>query len=79
MRKEWDAAIADYTEAIRLNPQDAGAINKRVLLCVLLQQYDKAIEDYSTALHLRPTSIDAISNRAWLRETCLNSSRHMEK
>jgi len=61
---DYDRAIADYTEAIRLNPQDALAYNNRgVSYHNGKQDYDRAIADYTEAIRLNPQDALAYSNR----------------
>ena len=55
----YDKAIADYNEAIRLNPTDANAYINRGNAWCAKKDYDKAIADYSEAIRLNPT--DAIA------------------
>ncbi len=50
-----DKAIADYNEAIRLDPKNASAFNNRCGEYADLHQYDKAIADCSEAIRLDPT------------------------
>ena len=51
---EYDKAIADYDEAIRLDPKYAMAYNNRGLAWYAKQEYDKAIADYDKAIDLDP-------------------------
>jgi len=58
-----DRAIADYTEAIRLNPHYAEAYNNRAIARDNKGDYDGAIADYTEALRLRPDDADTYYNR----------------
>jgi Flp pilus assembly protein TadD len=49
-----DQAIADYTEAIRLDPYDAEAYNGRGFAYGSKGEYDRAIADYTEAIRLNP-------------------------
>ena len=51
---EYKSAIADYDEAIHLNPDDAYAYYQRGHVNFELQQYELAIEDYSKAIDRKP-------------------------
>ena len=68
-KKEYDRAITDYTESIRLEPIDhhykarADAWHRK-------KEYDKAIVDYRRATSLNPKSADAYNSLAWLQATC---------
>jgi len=63
--QEYDLAIADYTAAIRLNPDYAEAYNNRGLAYSLKGKNNmpQAIADYSQAIRLRPDYAYAINNR----------------
>ena len=62
-KRETDRAIADYSEAIRLNPKYSFALNNRGILYSDKRDYDKAIADYSEALRLAPNYAIALCNR----------------
>ncbi|MBF0507239.1 MAG: tetratricopeptide repeat protein [Nitrospirae bacterium] len=64
---DYDKAIADYSEAIRRNPQYALAYNNRGIAWRDKGDYDKAIADYSEAILLNPQYVLAYNNRgiAW--------------
>ena len=53
-KQEYDKAIADYTEAIRLDPKDATAYDDRGNAWYAKNEYDKAIADYTEAIRLDP-------------------------
>ncbi len=71
-KKEYDRAIADYNEAIRLNPQDAGFFNSRGDAWLDKKDYDRAIADFSEAIRLIP-QCKTICLNLLRRETPLNS------
>ena len=54
-QKEYDAAVADFTEAIRLNPAEAAYYNSRGLCWNHKQEWDQAIADFNAAIRLGPT------------------------
>jgi len=61
---QYQRAIADYTEAIRLKPDDADeAYYNRGFAYDKLGQYQRAIADYNKAIRLRPDYARAYSNR----------------
>ena len=60
---QWDRAIADFSEAIRLNPDFATAFNNRGNIYYGKGQFDRAIKDYDKAIHLKPDLAEAFGNR----------------
>jgi tetratricopeptide (TPR) repeat protein len=62
-----DQAIADYTEAIRLNPNAVIAYNNRGTAWRDKGNLDRAIADYTHAIRLNPNDAPAFNNRgnAW--------------
>ena len=59
----WGRAIADYSEAIRLNSGDAQVYNNRGNAFYYNGQWNRAIEDYDDAIRLQPGLGEAIGNR----------------
>ncbi len=53
-KKEWDAAIADFNEAIRLNPQDNVLFGNRADSYRNKKEWDRAITDINKAVQLNP-------------------------
>jgi tetratricopeptide (TPR) repeat protein len=53
-RKEYEAAIAELTRAIKKNPYDADAFAERGSKYSSIDEYDKAVADYEAALEIRP-------------------------
>jgi len=62
--RDFDKAIAGYSEAIRLIPTSALAFNGRGLAYANKGDNDQAIADYSEAIRLDPTNAVALQNRA---------------
>ena len=60
---EYDRAIQDYDQAIRLNPSNADAFNNRGVSYFHKSDYDRAIQDYDQAIHLNPNHATAFYNR----------------
>lgn len=60
---DYDKAIADYNEAIKLNPQDAIAFNNRGNAWDKKADYDRAIADYNEAIRLDQKYSIAYINR----------------
>ena len=60
---QWDRAIADYSEAIRLKSDDAQVFNNRGNAFYYNGQLNRAIKDYDDAIRLQPDLAVAFSNR----------------
>ena len=77
-KREYDRAIADYNEAIRLDPDLAWVYYYRGVDWHAKREYDRAIADYNEAIRLASkapfSSINhetqAYRDRAWLWATC---------
>jgi len=61
--QEYDLAILDYDQAIRLNPKYAEAYNNRGYAYYWSNNATQAIADYSQAIELRPNYAYAYNNR----------------
>jgi tetratricopeptide (TPR) repeat protein len=64
---DYDKAVADYSEAIRLDPTCAMAYNDRGKTWYAKRNYDLAVADYNQAIRLDPTLAIAFQGRglAW--------------
>jgi tetratricopeptide (TPR) repeat protein len=62
MKGDYDRAIQDYNQAIKLNPKFALAYNNRGVAHERKNEYDRAISDYDQAIKLKP-SAEAYFNR----------------
>lgn len=64
---EYDKAIPDYSDAIRLNPQLVGAYHSRGVAWVKLGEYDKAIRDFNLAIRNDAQDAESFDGRgvAW--------------
>jgi tetratricopeptide (TPR) repeat protein len=62
-RDEYDRAIEDNNEALRLKPDDPDAFRSRGLTYLGEADYDHAIQDFGEALRLRPDYVDAFNDR----------------
>ena len=63
-RGDYDRAISDFTQAIRLDPNSATAYNNRGLTYDTKGDYDKALADYTQAIRLDPNSATTYANRS---------------
>ena len=60
---QWDRAIADFSEAIRLKPDFDTAFNNRGNAYYGKGIFDRAIKDYDEAIHLNPDNGQTFANR----------------
>jgi tetratricopeptide (TPR) repeat protein len=62
-KSDYDHAIADYDEAIRLDPTYANAFNNRGNTYYRKANYDRAIADYNEAIRLDPKDANPFNGR----------------
>jgi tetratricopeptide (TPR) repeat protein len=56
LKGDYDHAIADYNQAIRINAKFAAAYNNRAIAYDTKGDYDRAIADYEQAIKLKPSA-----------------------
>ena len=61
---EYDRAVQDYDQSIKLNPNYAQAFNNRGVAYQKKAEYDRAIEDFDESIKLNPNYANAFANRA---------------
>lgn len=54
-----DSAIYDFTQSIRLSPNEAGGFHNRAQAYFTKQDYDRALSDYQSAARIDPKGSDA--------------------
>ena len=59
----YDRAIADLNEAIRLNPKSSSAYNSRAVGYKAKGDYDRAVADLNEVIRLKPKTADYFFNR----------------
>jgi len=67
---DYDKAIADCNEAIRLDPKLASAYSNRGIAWGFKKNFDKAIADYNEVIRLVPGNPGAYNALAWIWATC---------
>ena len=60
---QYDLAIQDYNESIKLNPNYAKSFNNRGVAYQKKGEYDRAIEDFDAAIKIDPDYANAFANR----------------
>ena len=63
-KAEYDRAVADYSEAVRLDPRNAWAFGNRGKAHALRGEHGRAVADFGRVLHLDPANVKAIWDRA---------------
>ena len=66
-QKDYQSAISEYNEAIRLNPDFSEAYSSRGIVKAKIGQHSEALSDFDTAIRLNPDFSKAYSNRGFLR------------
>jgi tetratricopeptide (TPR) repeat protein len=66
--QQFQDAINDYGEAIKLTPQDVRAYEQRAAVEMKIQDYDKALADYSEVIKLKPNEVRYLNYRAYIYE-----------
>ena len=62
---EYDKAITEYSEALRLDRASKRAFNNRGYAWYKKGQKDKAVSDYSEGIRLQPRYVQALNNRGY--------------
>jgi tetratricopeptide (TPR) repeat protein len=68
-QQKFAEAAADFTEALKINPRDAGIHERRAYVEVKMKDYDKALEDYSEAIKINPKEIRYYLPRSFIYES----------
>ena len=75
---EFQRAVEDLNESIRLDPEVANYYFNRALTYAELGQFDNVIRDYGTAIKLEPRHAFAYANRALAHTILGNESEAQE-
>lgn len=66
--QQYQEAIQDYTEAIKLKPGDPRVYEQRAAVEMKIYDYDKALADYSELIKLKPNDSRYLNYRAYVYE-----------
>jgi tetratricopeptide (TPR) repeat protein len=66
--QQFQDAVNDYGEAIKLKPDDARIYEQRAAVEMKLNDNDKALADYSEAIKLKPNEVRYYSYRSYIYE-----------
>ncbi len=77
VKGEYDLAVNDYSEAIKLNPKEVSLFINRGRAHQNKKNYDLAIADYNTAIELNPKEATAYFNRGDSHEKKGNAPQAM--
>lgn len=67
--RNYDRAIADYTQALQVNPKDPRAHMYRAAAWSNKGNYERAIADYTESMRLNPQHAGVHNSAAWLLAT----------
>jgi tetratricopeptide (TPR) repeat protein len=67
-QQNFSQAAADFSEALRINPKDAGIYERRAYVEMKLGDNDKALADYSEAIKLSPQEVRYYNLRSYIYE-----------
>lgn len=67
--RRFPEAIADFTEAIKLNPKDASAYERRAAVEMKMSDFDRALADYTEAIRLKPNDVRNYLYRGYILES----------
>ena len=66
--QNFQDAINEYGEALKLTPQDARIYEQRAAVEMKINDYDKALADYSELIKLKPNEVRYYNYRAYIYE-----------
>lgn len=62
----YEQAVAEYSDALRIDPTYAAAFNNRGNSYLHLSQYQRALQDFDEAIRLNPTYVLAYDSRGYV-------------
>jgi len=63
LKRDYDRAIADYTQAITLSPNDADFLTGRAAAYEAKKDLDRAMADYNQAIKVNPKAVHVFNSR----------------
>src|SRR5216117_629792 len=66
--QQFQDAINDYSEALKLTSQDVRIYEQRAAVEMKIQDYDKALADYAEVIKLKPNEVRYLNYRAYIYE-----------
>ena len=81
-QQNYQDAISEYGEALKLTPQDVRIYEQRAAVEMKINDYDKALTDYSEIIKLKPNEVRYYNYRAYiyeLKNDATNSMTDTEK
>jgi Flp pilus assembly protein TadD len=66
--QQFQEAIQDYTEALKLKSNDPRIYEQRAAVEMKINDYDKALADYSELIKLKPNEVRYLNYRAYVYE-----------
>jgi Tfp pilus assembly protein PilF len=78
LRRDYDAAVADYGEALRLQPNERAFYNNRGRAFLAKKDYERAVADFDESIRLAPNYVFPYANRAAARTAQREYARAVE-
>jgi tetratricopeptide (TPR) repeat protein len=66
--RRFPDAIADFGEALKINPRDAGIYERRAAVEMKINDFDKALADYNEAIKIKPNDARIYNYRGYIFE-----------
>jgi len=76
-QQQYQDAISEYSEALKLTPQDVRIYEQRAAVEMKINDYDKALADYSEIIKLKPNEVRYYNYRAYIYELKNDSTNSM--
>jgi Flp pilus assembly protein TadD len=80
--QQFQEAIQDYSDALKMKPNDPRIYEQRAAVEMKMYDYDKALADYSELIKLKPNEVRYLNYRAYIyeiKEDIQNSMADTEK